>query len=793
MRREARERLAALLGETYARDPFSARRTAAPDELGIDVVGVGPLTIPVPAAQARKLCAIARPARYGLGEHTLTDSRVRNTWEVPKSRVKVDRQWRDRVFKPMLAKLAVDLGLPDGCRLTADLHAVLVYGPGQFFLPHRDSEKADAMVGTLSLILPGTSRGGALVIRHAGSTATYRASDQRLTFVAFYADCEHEVRPVTSGYRVVLTYNLMLAGNAAAAARVPSRPVAEALASCLVEHFAGQRRLVYLLDHQYTSRGLDWSRLKGVDIARVAALRAAAGASDCEAALALAEVQETWSSVPSYDDPYRYGNVDDDDELDTLVDDEADVDLDELLDWSIGLDWWIDQSGQSPQPVATSVSGAEMCATTPSSKLTPYGSEHTGYMGNYGNTVDRWYRRGAVVIWPRRLDFAVRAEASPRWALDTLAALLRDGEPARARELADSMAPFWADVVSAAVSSADRAFGSVPAELPRGPDLGSALLVATGLGDAGVAAMLLSPFRLEQLTATDAPALTAVAGRYGEPWTKERLAAWTSGPRGWRQGSDGRRAWIASLPKFCAALAGSDAQGPDGADMVARLVVGTCWDWLAAALKQARSQVQPSARARELDGLVGPLAGLLVAAEACEAQEPRQAAVELLCGDDSFLPCVVQVLRSIAEKAPARRTGPVFEALARHAGHRLEARLATPPRSLDDWSIDNSGGCGCELCATLDAFLIDPAGRRLEWPLKQQSRAHVHSRIDRQELPVRHQTRRTGRPYTLVLVKLPALFEREEHARQADEADLRWILSSRLLPGSPRRPRRNRR
>ena len=34
-------------------------------------------------------------------------------------------------------------------------------------------------------------------------------------------------------------------------------------------------------------------------------------------------------------------------------------------------------------------------------------------MGNYGNTMDRWYRRGAVVLWPTRLDFEVRAEASP--------------------------------------------------------------------------------------------------------------------------------------------------------------------------------------------------------------------------------------------------------------------------------------------------------------------------------------------------------------------------------------------
>ena len=33
--------------------------------------------------------------------------------------------------------------------------------------------------------------------------------------------------------------------------------------------------------------------------------------------------------------------------------------------------------------------------------LTPYASEYEGYMGNYGNTMDRWYRRAALVVWPQ--------------------------------------------------------------------------------------------------------------------------------------------------------------------------------------------------------------------------------------------------------------------------------------------------------------------------------------------------------------------------------------------------------
>ena len=51
----------------------------------------------------------------------------------------------------------------------------------------------------------------------------------------------------------------------------------------------------------------------------------------------------------------------------------------------------------------------------------------------------------------------------------------------------------------------------------------------------------------------------------------------------------------------------------------------------------------------------------------------------------------------------------------------------------------------------------------------------MHSRLDRAELPVTHQTRRTGRPYTLVLTKTEALFEADKQARRRDQADLAWL------------------
>src|SRR5256885_5060170 len=187
---------------------------------------------------------------------------------------------------------------------------MLVYGAGQFFVPHQDSEKADAMVGSLVVTLPSSFKGGALVVRHAGMSATYRSPKKSLSLVAFYADCRHEVRPVTSGYRVTLTYNLLLQGDAATVDPPPAQ--VDPVAAWLLGHFeaaaaparrtaggAGAaahepaRRLVYLLDHEYTARGLSWSRLKGPDAMRAATLQAAAVHAGCGAVPGPAGIPET--------------------------------------------------------------------------------------------------------------------------------------------------------------------------------------------------------------------------------------------------------------------------------------------------------------------------------------------------------------------------------------------------------------------------------------------------------------------------------------------------------------------
>ncbi|HSL83907.1 MAG TPA: 2OG-Fe(II) oxygenase, partial [Thermoanaerobaculia bacterium] len=531
-------------------------------------------------------------------------------------------------------------------------------------------------------------------------------------------------------------------------------------------------RLVYLLDHQYTERGFGWRRLKGDDAARAAALRSAAERAGCEVFLALAEVHETWNCFePGWDEP-RYGrrrswSRDEDDEWEAeyelpSADDPDAYDLQELLDSEITLDRWLDPSGKKAEPVATPVGRDELCFSTPSSALEPYASEYEGYMGNWGNTMDRWYRRAAVVLWPRERDFAVRAEASPAWALEELEKRLKAGGVAEAREMAGALLPFWK-----AVARTDGRRGV----------FARALRVAHDLDRPELATFLIEPFRVEELTPAGAKAFAALVERYGEGWLRALLAGWSGRGRQWAPEGRDRPAWLALLPRLSEALCLADeAAGPPAA----RLLLEDSWAWLRGEIEARRRYERPAFRDEALGKLAPPLLAVLESAGLLGADDLRDEAVAFFSTPENELlvPCLVRALRAAAETVePALWPGAGLEALGEHCIRALQAQLEEPPRAEDDWSIALPEGCRCELCQTLGAFLADPGRTLLEWPIAKDKRRHVHGRLDAHELPVTHETHRKGSPYTLILTKTEALFEREAATRRTRQADLAWLTA----------------
>ncbi len=94
----ARERVARLLDDDDTPGAFSTRFTMEPDAVALAVEGAGPVSLPVSGPVAKKLIKAARPARFGLGEQTLTDLSVRDTWEISPAQLKLTGLDWDAIF-----------------------------------------------------------------------------------------------------------------------------------------------------------------------------------------------------------------------------------------------------------------------------------------------------------------------------------------------------------------------------------------------------------------------------------------------------------------------------------------------------------------------------------------------------------------------------------------------------------------------------------------------------------------------------------------------------------------------
>ncbi|MFA5684345.1 MAG: 2OG-Fe(II) oxygenase [Lysobacteraceae bacterium] len=771
----------------FGADARFASRFTVKANPGLHVEGVGEVTLPVTIQGAHRLCAVARPAHHGYKDQTRLDPRVRDTWEIPASAISFDSPQWSSVLTRALKRIAAELGLPSDVRLDANLHNLLIYGPGQFFAVHQDSEKADGMLGTLVVTLPSKFSGGELVVSHQGETLGARGSAGQLGLLAFYADCLHEVRAVKQGYRIALTYNLVTQGDTQPA-ELPTQDL-DALVEAVQRFWQAPLpprwqddaatdppdRLVYLLDHEYTPSGLAWTHLKGADSIRAQALHEVARRLDADIFLTLADVHETWQAQDEYSE-YGYNSRDEWDEENHDDEDHPDsgkLELGDLIDSEIELRHWLSADGSRLESDSAGVGWGELCLTRPSSDCAPFRSEYEGYMGNYGNTLDRWYHRAAVVMWPRERAFAIRARQAPGWAIEQIVGLLEAGDTSQAQSSAQQLLPFW----TAAMRRVETKL-SLDVLLP----------VVVALKDAGLAAQLLEPFILEQVAASAAPAFAALLEQYGTQWCEQH---WQPGAAS-RVHPSMRLEWLAdALPAWSRAVVATRQSG--AVDFAAKAVEER-WRWLQQHVAQLRTSHGGSALDRALVDTSPAWLGLILASQEIDRPALQQVFIGALLSPDLPLPVPLSVLRKAAQSEPRLRPADALAPLHARCLQTLTERLARHERAADDWSIPlpveletpaappSGYGMGVmmsrELGPTLTQFLRSPDRQRLEWPLAEAKRQLIQQFIDHHELPVRCETRRSGRPYALVLEKTRDLFEHETVQRRQWAKNLAWLRKS---------------
>lgn len=737
----------------------------------LEVEGVGPIALPLLPVQAEQLVAAAERAPFGRGTETVLDVGVRRTWQIDADRLRIGGKHWQRTLDDIVARAAAGLGVSEP--VSAELYKLLVYDEGSFFVSHRDTEKTPGMFATLVLALPSRSEGGELVVRHKGREARLALKCEEpseTAFAAFYADCVHEVLPVTSGCRLTLIYNLARKGRGARP-EPPSYEGETAKVTALLQRWADDEaapsgdapiKLIYPLEHAYTQAELDFRTLKGADAAVAGVLTAAAPQAGCDLHLALLSIEE--SGAAEYVGGGRWK--------------EPELEAGEVFDRHETLSEWRRPDGHSSSFRALPIKDGELSPPDALEDLEPDEEEFQEATGNAGASFDRIYRRAALVLWPSARIIAVLNQAGLSATLPYLEELIgrwKSGgadpnSPIRleARDLAGHMLATW------------------PAEkwYPRHDS-----------GPTNMGRMLKLLARLEDKDAADRLIETLIA-------------------QGGHHGGD-NTAILQALALFPPDRATDYLRRIVAAGAVATL--GACGGLLAGAVR-GRFASRPAQLMGAVNALVDAMPGDPSLAPKDQFGRPRGASPEA-----GFVADLVGVVDAV-DDVLARRAASHMLAWPRHYGldnilvpalqrpieagkagggtalellraaclAHLTSRAAEALEAPKDWSRPNDIACKCGHCAALGRFLADP--ERPVWNLKaaQQVRDHVDNTIRGARSDIDTRTERRGSPHILVCTKNRASYERRVVQRKQDLTHIKMLGGAAQVPhaASRRRARR---
>jgi 2OG-Fe(II) oxygenase superfamily len=738
-----------------------------------EVDGVGIISFPVLEMQLRQIIGQAERAPYGRGEKTILDTSVRKVWQLPPSKVHLSGKSWESSFQGIVDRVAEGLGCEKGTA-SAELYKLLVYDPSAFFAPHRDTEKAGGMFGTLVVALPSAHRGGELVIRHAGREVTVDLSTaevSELSWAAFYADCEHEVRPITEGNRVCLVYNLVQrrAGKASSLTAPLYDTEVEAAAKCIAQAMdapGAPAKIVWLLEHQYSPDGLSFAGLKNADAARVKVLTQAAARAGCAVHLGIVHIEESGSAQENYDGGYGYGRRarwrSDDEEVTEEDAGSGAFEVVEVCDSEQTIDQWVDVQEGRPDFGKIPLGEGELLPDGALDDEKPDEQRFTEATGNEGASFERSYHRAALVLWPqeRFADGLLQAGVSavmPHLKEQADAATAASAEPA-ARKQVIALAKRVLDVWEKTPPYRYAVSGKEPSRAEMLEILGR-------LGGSALLSRFAGGIVTQNYDGTENAALAVHAGLLkpepaGQIFSKMVRAnvRWMPGPcvdllaRLLRE-HEGKPpdAWAEAYETLAAAIV-------EGLNEVGKVQNTTREDWI-----HAKRATPVSAQ---------PLADLLDALSALEAGALREeAAANMIARPPVFDPAsvIVPALVLLNERHGKGVEGdPAFLRLWQHAAGFLLARSEHPPEAPKDWRQDVELPCKCEDCGALQAFARDAGAHVGRFRVRQDRRQHLHQTIEQHKLDMTHVTERKGSPQTLVCTKTRRTYEQQCKQYRAD-------------------------
>ncbi|KAH9950171.1 hypothetical protein B0H21DRAFT_831190 [Amylocystis lapponica] len=261
----------------YGTFSFYRGYTDAPNPM-LNLTGLGAVGVPLSTRDTEAVKSISLKPPFGKGERTLTDKSIRDrdTWEMDAKDVHIRSPVWERWLKNVVQVVCTALGADHATsRPRCELHKLQLCETGSrlFHEPHVDTEEADGKFAAIMVVLPSEFTGGAVHLSHGDLSTVYDYSFKGLfatTVVAWHTDIMPEIKPITGGSCLALSFNLIHTATSPRPALLDSSGVVKRLRRVLLswkqakgEHVPN--KIVYLLKHRYPLANSNTGAMKGRD------------------------------------------------------------------------------------------------------------------------------------------------------------------------------------------------------------------------------------------------------------------------------------------------------------------------------------------------------------------------------------------------------------------------------------------------------------------------------------------------------------------------------------------------
>lgn len=687
--------LLALMDKVETSGTFSVGGTLPSIPPGLKVKGVGNVALPLLEQQAKALIEFSQQSPFGYGEETIHDTNVRKSWQIAAEDFELTNPQWEEALQEAVDQIGKQLGL-DNRKIKFEPYKFLIYEKGGFFAAHRDTEKIPNMFATLVVNLPSEHEGGELIVSHGGQSHTYSFADSdgfHPAFAAFYADCYHEVKPVTSGYRINLIYNLSIVNRGKKPLLSEQSKVIEDIGRAIQKwkQESGENPiLIYLLEHSYTEQNISLSNLKHGDFAKASVLLNAAEQNGCQAFLCLATYYRT-----SYGETGYYGRYSSPYDLDEDDFEEYDVDEEEVYAHS-----FISAAGEKIDVKKLRLDEDDLLAKTPLREGPGRGYSISEATGNEGATKDLWYHRGAVIIWSKDREFDLVTRMDLDYGLHVLKTALQK------QNLADS------DYRQKIIGLADHLLEKLPSY--RNDEISKELML---IGEVA----LLKKFLHKQmnqysLSQVDDQIVRQILERFGWQHFEEDMSVYLTPRRG-------ALGWLNAL-----LLAGVSLSGA-GQSIMTRWVTELWQPSLAYGLtKETIANLVQMVSLLKIETLTDEIIAFL----------SGQKRKEFLTA--TYGPALVSSRKALKGRDYDRI---IMEKFSEDVRQRIKADFPAVPESPKDWSREGRLNCNCEFCTEINKFLPDPESSEISFDKTlKRNLLHIEDKVEESQVELDIEIRR---------------------------------------------------